>query len=134
VNALAKPKDWPEIDMRHITKVTKEILERLVSELGAGGFWLPLYCQLRESDSLSVPLQQRTLDESRIFEWPVIESFPEVADSYLEVIDDPMDFRTIEEERLPAYRSIRELQADLILTFENCVKFNPGTEYSELAK
>jgi len=36
-----------------------------------------------------------------------------------------MDFRTIEEERMHAYQSIRELQDDIILIFENCYKFNP---------
>lgn len=46
-----------------------------------------------------------------------------------------MDFRTIEEERLPAYESIRGLQEDLILTFRNCMKFNRrGTEYWTLAQ
>lgn len=45
-----------------------------------------------------------------------------------------MDFRTIEEERLQMYRSIRELQQDLVLTFRNCMQFNPDGEYHELAK
>jgi hypothetical protein len=39
VKATSKPREWPEINMRHITLVTKEILERLVREL-ALGFWL----------------------------------------------------------------------------------------------
>jgi hypothetical protein len=79
--------------------------------------------------------KQRTFDVSHIFAAPVVEDFPEVADDYLDVIDEPMDFRTIEEERLPVYRSIRELQADLLLTFQNCMRFNPkGTDFWELAK
>jgi hypothetical protein len=39
VEAAAKLREWPEINMRHITLVTKEILERLVRAL-ALGFWL----------------------------------------------------------------------------------------------
>lgn len=40
------------------------------------------------------------------------------------VVKYPMDFRTIEEERLPDYGNISELQDDLILTFRNCCEFN----------
>jgi Bromodomain len=70
-----------------------------------------------------------------VFSSPVVEAFPEIADSYLEEIEEPMDFRTIEEERLPAYNSIRELQADLMLTFRNCMRFNRrGTEYWMLSE
>ena len=35
-----------------------------------------------------------------------------------------MDFRTIEEERLWHYRSISELQIDLVLVFSNCMDYN----------
>jgi hypothetical protein len=45
--------------------------------------------------------------------------YPEIADSYLDTISDPMDFRTIEDVRLDKYRHIHELQDDLILTFRN---------------
>ena len=54
----------------------------------------------------------------------MIEAFPEVEDEYLGVVKYPMDFRTIEEERLPDYGNISELQDDLILTFRNCCEFN----------
>jgi len=47
-----------------------------------------------------------------------------VADAYTEVVTNPMDLRTIEEERLPTYGLISELQEDLILTFKNCCVFN----------
>jgi Bromodomain len=70
-----------------------------------------------------------------VFSSPVVEAYPEIADSYLEVVEEPMDFRTIEEERLPAYNSIRDLQDDLILTFRNCMTFNRrGTEFWILAQ
>ena len=47
-----------------------------------------------------------------------------------------MDFRTIEEERLPYYSSIRDLQWDLILVFNNCKKYvsDPSSEFWELAE
>ena len=52
------------------------------------------------------------------------EAYPEVAAEYRRAITRPMDFRTIEEERLPRYKSIREFQEDLVLTFTNCIEFN----------
>lgn len=53
-----------------------------------------------------------------------METYPDIADSYLAVVQNPMDFRTIEEERLLRYRSITELQRDLVLVFNNCFAFN----------
>jgi Bromodomain len=67
---------------------------------------------------------QRTLDEDEIFHTPVVEAYPELQKSYLQHIATPMDFRTIEEERLWYYQSITELQLDLILVFNNCMEFN----------
>ena len=55
---------------------------------------------------------------------PVVEAYPDLQQSYLQHIATPMDFRTIEEERLWYYRSITELQHDLILVFSNCMEFN----------
>ena len=73
---------------------------------------------------------QKELDNLEFFSAPVVESFPEVADKYLRIVKEPMDFRTIEEERMPNYDSIAELQEDLILTFRNCCEFNgEGTDY-----
>lgn len=61
---------------------------------------------------------------------PVTEAYPESAEEYLKTVDDPMDFRTIVEERIPCYECISELQEDLILVFRNCTTFNEvGTEY-----
>lgn len=64
------------------------------------------------------------MDEAGNFLVPVVESFPDIADDYLDAIAVPMDFRTIVEERLNVYQSIAELQDDLILVFSNCMEFN----------
>ncbi|KAL7569048.1 hypothetical protein ACA910_016893 [Epithemia clementina (nom. ined.)] len=75
-------------------------------------------------------ITQEILDELKnhdvqgAFRIPVAEEFPAIADTYAETIDEPMDFRTIEEERLPNYQSINELQNDLKLVFINCIRFN----------
>lgn len=70
-----------------------------------------------------------------MFAEPVAEAYPEVADQYNAVIEMPMDFRTIEEDRLPRYRSISELQHDLELVFNNCITFNDDeNEYTLLAR
>ena len=53
-----------------------------------------------------------------------MELHPEISANYLDVVENPMDLRTIEEERIPEYQSIRELQQDLIQMFDNCVIFN----------
>ena len=47
-----------------------------------------------------------------------------MAGEYSQKIDSPMDFRTIEDERLDGYQHIAELQGDVILTFRNCCVFN----------
>ena len=66
---------------------------------------------------------------------PVAESYPDIAQDYLSVIEEPMDFRTIEEDRLPVYRTIGELQQDLMLVFNNCLSFNEGdNELSAMAR
>lgn len=54
-----------------------------------------------------------------MFAASVAETYPEMADSYLDTITDPMDFRTIEDLRLDQYQHIHELQDDLMLTFRN---------------
>jgi hypothetical protein len=63
-------------------------------------------------------------DQHGVFSVPVWESNPEIADSYLETIKEPMDLRTIEEERIPQYESIKELQDDLMLMLQNCCDYN----------
>lgn len=75
------------------------------------------------------------MDEDKLFEIPVFESFPEIKQEYLQVVSKPMDFRTIEEERIHSYYSIRELQDDLILIFQNCIRFNgASSEYGKFAQ
>jgi hypothetical protein len=99
-------KPWPEINMKKITQVGKALLTRL-----------------------------SVVDEDNSFALPVAEAFPGIADAYSEMIDEPMDFRTIEEDGLPMYRSIRELQNDLVKVFHNCIIFNGETnEYGQLAQ
>lgn len=78
---------------------------------------------------------QQSIDEGDIFAIPVAEAFPSIADAYLDVVEHPMDFRTIQEERVPSYSSIRELQQDLALVFENCIRFNGASnEYAMIAR
>jgi len=89
--------DWPDIEQECITEVTEVILNNL-SEL----------------------------DENNIFARPVVDVHPEIKASYLTAIEEPMDFETIREERVYTYESVRELQQDLILCFQNCVEFNGG--------
>lgn len=63
-------------------------------------------------------------DQDGTFNAPVLESYPDIAESYLSLVDHPMDLRTIEEDRMQRYLSIKELQDDLILMFKNCCDFN----------
>jgi hypothetical protein len=62
---------------------------------------------------------QRDHDVECLFSEPVIEMYPDMADEYLASINEPMDFRTIEDLRLSQYQHIQELQDDLVLTFKN---------------
>lgn len=79
--------------------------------------------------------RQRVLDESDAFLLPVLENYPELKDVYSERISQPMDYRTIEEERLWYYQSITELQADLLLVFYNCMEFNePDSPFYHTAR
>jgi WD40 repeat protein len=91
--------EWPEIGVEKITVVTKAVLSRI-----------------------------NTLDTMNAFSAPVLEFFPEIEEEYLSVVEEPMDLRTIEEERIHTYASIRSLQHDLILMFRNCCAFNAEGE------
>ena len=64
------------------------------------------------------------MDHLCLFLQPVCEVFPAITTEYLRVVKQPMDFRTIEEERLHRYDDISELQDDIILTFRNCCVYN----------
>jgi superfamily I DNA/RNA helicase len=83
----------------------------------------------------SLVVVQRDLDTEQLFWVPVAEAYPDLGDAYLAHISDPMDFRTIEEERMLYYTSITELQDDLILVFRNCMDFNePDSPVYETAR
>jgi hypothetical protein len=86
---------WPNIPLKKITGVSKAVLNHL-----------------------------SLLDVDELFAIPVIEKFPEVEKDYVAIVESPMDFRTIEEDRLPYYEHIQELQDDLVLVFRNCATFN----------
>jgi hypothetical protein len=97
---------WPHVPLKKITVVAEGVLEKM-----------------------------RLLDsEKGAFEIPVAEAFPGIETAYRRTVTSPMDFRTIEEERLPTYESISQLQDDLMLVFGNCVRFNgEDTEYGRYA-
>ncbi|KAL7551928.1 hypothetical protein ACHAWF_015148 [Thalassiosira exigua] len=76
----------------------------------------------------------READYDELFHRPVCEDYPDLAKDYLQKVKNPMDFRTIEEERLDSYEHIAELQEDLILAFRNCCVYNEqGHEYTNYA-
>ena len=65
----------------------------------------------------------------------MLETYPQIEDDYNRVVEDPMDFRTIREEHIPAYESILDLQMDLIQVFKNCIMYNgPGAVVSNYAR
>ena len=66
----------------------------------------------------------RERDDDGVFSVPVVEEFPEITASYLNEIANPMDLRTIEEERVHQYEAIAQLQDDLLLMLDNCIQFN----------
>lgn len=67
---------------------------------------------------------QKELDVEKIFHLPVAAAYPDIAQAYKQTVAYPMDLRTILEDRVHRYRSIRELQEDLLLVFDNCIIFN----------
>jgi Bromodomain len=96
---------WPEVPQSDMERVVKGVLAYL-----------------------------RAKDRENLFEIPVVEALPTIKDDYLKHISQPMDFRTIETKRSPSYKSIKELQADLILTFQNCILYNgKSSRYGKLA-
>lgn len=105
-NDVPELSEWPSVPLKEITVVAEGILEEM-----------------------------RKLDSTReAFKIPVVEAFPAIKVAYRRVVKNPMDFRTIEEERLPIYESISQLQEDLILVFQNCVDFNgKDTEFGVYA-
>jgi hypothetical protein len=86
---------WPKVDLKSITSVCK---------------------------SMTAMVEKEDCDE--VFTIPVLESFPHLTASYLKLVEDPMDLRTIEEERIHLYMHIKDLQEDLKRMLENCWVFN----------
>lgn len=79
--------------------------------------------------------QQNDADSEGMFKKPVLEDFPDLEIDYKRIVDTPMDLRTIKEVRLLEYKSIVEMQQDLVLVFQNSCKFNEeGTEIWEYTK
>jgi len=74
--------------------------------------------------ALGILERMKKLDTQEHFGRPVLEQFPRLKDSYLRVVTEPMDFGTIQNERIGSYRIISDLQKDLILTFSNCCTYN----------
>ena len=103
---FSKARPWPEVDPKNLPKVTTGMLTYL-----------------------------RGLDENNLFEHPVVETLPQLKDAYLKTIEEPMDFKTIEEERMKVYKSTSELQQDLILIFQNCIRFNGASSpYGKISR
>jgi hypothetical protein len=69
-------------------------------------------------------IEQVQADVDNVFIVPVLETYPDLTDKYLALVENPIDLRTIAEDRVPEYQSISEFQKDLIQMFENCVIFN----------
>jgi hypothetical protein len=111
---------WQPVTKRQIQKVGIAVLEKLVSLFS------------RNTSSMNVDIFhsnycnsiQREMDHLNLFLQPVCEVFPAITTEYLRVVKQPMDFRTIENERLHRYDDISELQDDIILTFRNCCVYN----------
>jgi hypothetical protein len=126
------PEAWPKIEAADIAGVTRDILDRLVSQKG---WFFAADVHVEFSLTLLLLPRQRTADEDGIFAEPVVMAYPDIADEYLDAIEEPMDFQTIQKTRLPSYRSITELQGDLMLVFNNCIVFNQRkNDYGEYAR
>ena len=96
---------WAEIDKKYIPRVTMTMLKYL-----------------------------RSLDETDLFEEPVIETYPWLKEKYLKVVWNPMDFQTIESKRMSTYTSVNQLKKDLLLVFQNCKAFNDDSgPYADIA-
>ena len=100
------------------------ILPLVLEPLSFQSKWPPVSRRKIIRVGTTVIQKVRELDSWNMFGAPVCETYPEIADSYKARVTNPMDLRTIEEERLPTYRLIAELQEDLILAFKNCCVFN----------
>lgn len=91
--------------------------------------WNPVSTRNITLVAASVLSKLKDLDHLDLFSRPVCEECPYLADEYLRQVHNPMDFRTIGYERLPAYDHITELQEDLILVFRNCCVYDGGKSH-----
>ncbi len=124
---------WGPITRRKIFSIGTAILNKLV-RVDIGIFQLAAFIHFRILIAAHFPCIQRELDTLNLFSVPVLETHPSLSAAYKKKVKSPMDFQTIESERLPFYTHIADLQDDLILTFRNCCEFNGEmTEYYNYA-
>jgi len=72
------------------------------------------------------------LDSEGNFHKPAVELHPDIADSYLMIIKQPMDFGTIRNNvESGLYSSSAAFKNDIELVFQNCQSFNKGNPYFE---
>jgi hypothetical protein len=63
-----------------------------------------------------------------------VEALSGIKNEYLEVVTSPIGVRTIEQEWMHSYVSIKELQRDLLLIFQNCIKKGLCSRYEKIAQ
>lgn len=124
---------WGPITKRKIFSIGTAVLSKLV-RFNIGLFQLIAQFHTFVSNHCPFCIAQRELDTLDLFSLPVLATHPSLAAAYKKKVKSPMDFQTIEKERLPFYTHIADLQDDLILTFRNCCEFNGEmTEYYNYA-
>ena len=114
---------WQPVSRRLLNRVGLAVLAKLVSLVSIMSVSMDCGQFSHHLLFLSHP-QQRELDTLELFSRPVCEAYPVIAEAYLSVVETPMDFQTIQDERLSKYEHISELQDDIILTFRNCCVYN----------
>lgn len=114
---------WQPVSRRLLNRVGLAVLAKLASFVSIMSVSMDCVQFSHHLLFLSHP-QQRELDTLELFSRPVCEAYPIIAEAYLSVVETPMDFQTIQEEGLPKYEHITELQDDIILTFRNCCVYN----------
>jgi hypothetical protein len=69
------------------------------------------------------------LDRHGIFERPVLETYPELAEIYKTTIREPMDLSTIRTRfQNETHYGIENIRSDLVLMCDNAMKFNPNPD------
>lgn len=123
MNAFPNLEKWQPVSRRLLNRVGLAVLAKLASLVSIMSVSMDCVQFSHHLFFLSHS-QQRELDTLELFSRPVCEAYPIIAEEYLSVVKTPMDFQTIEEERLPKYENITELQDDIMLTFRNCCVYN----------